>query len=209
MLRVCSKHNSFFVPEEAEWLLTAQLLSGKAVEVVVSAFMTLRELQDEIADALGVPARAQALLEGFRALHVSDSASLVDAGLANGCLLTVVCQCSLCGMWRLSGLTGFRNILIEIRPREGESGTLAVCMKLERLGPAGIPEIIQLEAACDDDVRLDVNFVGSASSTGFVDAGATLSLSGVLSRSCQAVVGNVVESAQSLRSAVILKRLQL
>lgn len=206
MARACYKRNSFFVPEEAEWQLHVQLLSGREAEVVAWALMTLRELRDEIADALGVPARAQALLEGVRELNVKESASLAEAGLADGCCLTVVCHCSLCGRWRLSGLTGFRNIVVEIQP--GERNRLQVRMTLERFVHHGLPQKVQLEATCDDDVRLDVTFVGSDASNGLVAPGATLSLNGVLSRSCQAIVGHSIESVHSLRTAVILKRLQ-
>jgi len=205
-MMLSSKRNSFFIPEEAEWQLTAQLLSGREAEVVGSAFMTLRELRDEIADVLGVPARAQALLEGVRELKEKESASLTEAGLANGCLLTVVCHCSLCGRWRLSGLTGFRNIVIEIAPLDHNQ--LKVVMTLERYVGLGPPRCTQLQATCEDDVRLDVLFVGSDSSRGLVEPGTTLSLSGVLSRSCQAIVGHSLESTHSLRTSIIMKRLQ-
>lgn len=205
MFRTCSKRNSFFIPEEAEWQLKAQLMSGKEAEVVGSAFMTLRELRDEIADALGVPARAQALLQGVHELKEEESTSLTEAGLANGCCLTVVCHCSLCGRWRLSGLTGFRNIVIQITP--GARNQLQVCMMLERFAGLGPPQYTQLEATCDDDIRLDVTFVGSDSSRGLVEPDATLSLCGALSRSCQAIVGHSIEATHSLCTAIILKRL--
>mmetsp|Transcript_3602 Transcript_3602/g.5515 ORF Transcript_3602/g.5515 Transcript_3602/m.5515 type:complete len:210 (-) Transcript_3602:186-815(-) len=206
MLRVGSKRNSFFVPEESEWQLTAQMLSGREAQVLASAVMTLRELRDEIADALGVPAKAQSLMDGLRQLRLSESASLLEAGLANGSLLTVVCHCTLCGRWRLSGLTGFRNVLVEIHPFG--HNMLKICLTLERFVNPGASQQIQLVAICEDDVRLDVEFFGSDFSKGFVDPGATLALSGVLSRSCQAIVGHTIESTHRLRSAVILKRCQ-